>query len=180
MLHGRRYGICLLLDRHLLGSSPNAIQLPALGVRVHGRGTLAAHLLQIPMKILDIPRSGSYQGLTSSRNRFGQYVRTRAIPVNPSSSFQAAVRGRMSTNAVSWKLLTAVQKEGWVGLGAQIQRTDSLGQYYDLTGFQAYCLVNNNKLAAGDAVVSDAPAYAIPTALSSITPTITAAAVSVA
>jgi len=134
----------------------------------------------IVMKILDIPRSGSYQGLTSSRNRFGQYVRTRATPVNPSSSFQSAVRNRLSTNAVTWKTITAIQKEGWASLGDNIQRTDSLGQYYTLTGFQAYCLVNNNRLTAGDAVLADAPAYDIPDSMTGITPTATAAALSIA
>lgn len=132
------------------------------------------------MKILDVPSSGSYQGITSSRNRFGQYRRTRATPVNPASSFQQAVRARMSGNASLWKSLTAVQREGWASLGDLIQRTDSLGQVYSLTGFMAYCLVNNNNLAAGNTVVSDAPAYDIPDPLTTVTPTITIATFSVA
>lgn len=117
------------------------------------------------MKILDVPRSGSYQGVTSSRNRFGQYVRTRATPVNPSSTFQGVVRARLSANAANWRGLTDLQREGWVGLGASMSRTDSLGQVYTLTGFQAYCSVNNNLAAAGDALVSDAPALVTPPAI---------------
>lgn len=132
------------------------------------------------MKILDIPRSGSYAGVTSSRNRNGQYVRNRSIPVNPSSSYQQAVRARMSQNASDWRGLTAAQRTGWSDLGYLIQRTDSLGQSYYLTGFQSFCLVNNNKLAAGDVVVTDAPGLAYPDPLASITPTLTAASFSVA
>lgn len=132
------------------------------------------------MKILDVPRSGSYGGVTSSRNTFGQYVRTRATPVNPASSFQLAVRARMSGNAAAWKSLTALQREGWHSLGQFIQRTDSLGQVYVLNGFQAYCLVNNNNLAAGNAVVSDAPAFDLPDPILTVTPTITTASFSVA
>lgn len=132
------------------------------------------------MKILDVPQSGSVGGVTSSRNRYGQYRRTRATPVNPASSFQTAVRARMQTNADAWKLLTAVQREGWQALGVQMGRTDSMGQVYDLTGFQAYCSVNNNRLAAGDAVVADAPLYDVPAPLLSITPTATIATLSVA
>jgi hypothetical protein len=132
------------------------------------------------VKILDVPRSGSYQGVTSSRNRFGQYVRTRAIPVNPSSSYQQNVRARLSQNASAWRALTAVQREGWVALGALMVRTDSLGQSYTLTGFQAYCSVNNNNLAAGNAVVSAAPALNTPDALTTATVTLTAASFSVA
>jgi hypothetical protein len=50
-------------------------------------------------------------------------------------------------------------------------RTDSLGQTYNLTGFQAYCSVNNILAAAGDSLVSDAPVLTTPTGVSSVTPT---------
>jgi hypothetical protein len=132
------------------------------------------------MKILDVPQSGSVAGVTSSRNRFGQYRRTRAQPTNPSSSFQTAVRARLQLNADAWKALTAAQREGWGALGAQFSRTDSLGQTYDLTGFAAYCSINNNRLAAGDVVVADAPLFDIPAPLASVTPTATIATLSVA
>lgn len=132
------------------------------------------------MKILDVPQSGSVAGVTSSRNRFGQYRRTRAQPVNPSTSFQTAVRARMQTNADAWKALTATQRVGWNDFGLNFARSDSLGQTYNLTGFQAYCSVNNNKLAAGDVVLSDPPVYAPPAPLTSITPTATSASLSLA
>lgn len=125
------------------------------------------------MKFLDVPRSGSYQGITSSRNRFGQYVRTRATPVNPSSTFQGTVRARLSASAAAWRTLTDVQRDGWASLGLSITRTDSLGQYINLTGFQAFVSVNNNLAAAGDAQVNDAPALTTPDALQSLTPTVT-------
>lgn len=132
------------------------------------------------MKLLYVPVSGSVQNLTYSHNRFGQYTRGRSIPVNPNSSFQVTVRTRMAVNASAWRLLTALQRTGWADLGAMISRTDSLGQTYSLNGFMAYCSVNNNRLAAGDAVLSDAPIYTEPGAFSTITPTLTAAAFSLA
>lgn len=132
------------------------------------------------MKLLNYPSSGSIQGQTFSRNRFGQYVRSRSIPVNPSSTFQQTVRTRMATNAQAWRLLTATQRAGWADLGAQISRDDTLGQAYTLNGFMAYCMVNNNRLAAGDAVVSDAIIYTVPGPLLTITPTITSASFSLA
>jgi hypothetical protein len=125
------------------------------------------------MKILDVPRSGSYQGITSSRNRNGQYVRTRAIPVQPRSTAQLAQRGRQSLNAAAWRVLTTTQREGWVSLGANMTRTDALGQAYTLTGFQAYCSVNNILLLCASAALSDAPAVASPAAPLTLTPTIT-------
>lgn len=132
------------------------------------------------MKWLTVPSSGSIAGQTASRNRFGQYCRTRAIPVNPNSSAQGVARARLALNASAWRSLTAAQRAAWATLGLQMQRTDSLGQTVNLTGLQAYCSVNNERLAAGDAVLSDAPALSTPNALSTATITLTAASFSIA
>jgi hypothetical protein len=86
----------------------------------------------------------------------------------------------MTTNAAAWRGLTDAQRAGWLALGLQITRSDSLGQSYDLNGFLAYCSVNNNKLDAGDAAVSDAPAIVTPADLITATVTLTAAAFSIA
>ncbi len=117
------------------------------------------------MKILDVPQSGSLAGQTSSHNRYGQYRRSRSIPVNPNSAAQGTVRGRLSTNAAAWRALTDAQRAGWEALATGITRTDALGQSYTLNGFTAYCMVNGNNLAAGNAVVSDAPAMQAPSAV---------------
>ena len=86
----------------------------------------------------------------------------------------------MSQNAIGWKALTEAQRAGWESLGNQMSRTDSLGQSYTLNGFGAYCSVNNNKLAAGDTVVADAPAMVAPVNVVTVTLTLTSAAFSVA
>jgi hypothetical protein len=132
------------------------------------------------MKFLGPPQSGSAAGQTSSRNRFGQYLRNRASPVQPRTPAQLNQRARMSTNAAAWRALTDAQRAGWLSLGAMITRTDSLGQTYTLNGFMAYCSVNNNLLDAGDAAVSDAPAIVTPPDLLTVTVTLTAAAFSIA
>lgn len=180
MLAFGRHGFCLRFPRLQIGFSRIYYQARAKNLGKCQAASPVPHILHNCMKFLDVPRSGSYQGVTSSRNRFGQYLRTRATPVNPASSFQTAVRSRLSTNAQNWRDLTALQKEGWASLGDQVQRTDSLGQFYTLTGFAAYCMVNNNKLAAGDATIADAIAYLPPDPVTSITPTLTAAAFSIA
>lgn len=86
----------------------------------------------------------------------------------------------MQTNADAWRSLTAIQREGWSALGEQIVRTDSLGQYYNLTGFQAYVSVNNERLAAGDVVLADAPLLDLPAPVATVTPSATVATFSVA
>jgi hypothetical protein len=132
------------------------------------------------MKFLGPPQSGSFRGDTSSRNRNGQYYRNRATPVQPRTPEQLAQRAIMGNNAAAWRALTDAQRAGWASLGLSITRTDSLGQAYTLTGFQAYCSVNNNKLTVGDATVAAAPAIVTPGTLLTATITLTAAAFSVA
>lgn len=132
------------------------------------------------MKFLGDPSSGSQAGTTASRNRFGQYKRTRASPVQPGTPAQLNQRALLSTNAAGWRALTDAQRAGWLSLGAMISRTDSLGQAYTMNGFMAYCSVNNNKVAAGDAGVADAPAIVTPPDLLTVTLTLTAAAFSIA
>ena len=59
-------------------------------------------------------------------------------------------------------------------------RTDSLGQSYTLTGFMAYCSVNNNLDAISSSAVSDAPELITPSALLTATLTLTSVAFSIA
>lgn len=132
------------------------------------------------MKYLGPTQSGSADGTTASRNRFGQYMRRRAVPVQPRTTAQLNQRARLTTNAAAWRALTDAQRAGWTSLGLLITRTDSLGQTYDLTGFGAYCSVNNNRLDAGDAAVSDAPAIVTPADLLTATITLTGASFSIA
>lgn len=132
------------------------------------------------MKYLGPSQSGSENGTTASRNRFGQYYRRRAIPVQPSTPAQLNQRARMTTNSTAWRELTDAERAGWTSLGLSIIRQDALGQSYTLNGFMAYCSVNNNNLDAGNAAVSAAPSIVTPPALLTVTLTLTAAAFSVA
>ena len=132
------------------------------------------------MKILDVPQSGSIAGQTSSRNAYGQYRRTRAIPVNPSSVPQAVARASLGARSAAYRALTDAQRAGWESLGLMLTRTDSLGQTYTLSGIQAYVSVNAVNVAAGNAVVADAPALTTPATLLTNVITLTAAALSIA
>lgn len=132
------------------------------------------------MKVLKPPQSGSHDGLTASRNRFGQYERTRAVPVNPASSSQGTVRNRLSLNSQAWRLLTDAQRAGWAALGLQLTRTDALGQTYTLQGNQAYAAINNALHAAGGAILSDAPVISAPVDLLTATVTTTGGTLSLA
>lgn len=132
------------------------------------------------MKFLDITKSGSEGGITASRNHYGQYYRRRAIPVNPSTSYQGVVRDRLANAAASWRSITANQRAGWTDLALQINKSDSLGQSHSMKGFNCYSMVNVNRLTAGDAVLTDAPLLVTPAPPTTVTVTLTSAALSVA
>ena len=127
------------------------------------------------MKQLIPPSSGSIAGTTYSRNRYGQYIRTRAIPVNPSTAFQTQARGRLSQLSAQWRVLTIQAREAWIASAAEVVRTDSLGQSYSPTGQQWFVGVNSNNLAVGLPVALTPPVVATPG-----TPTIAAVTLSAA
>jgi hypothetical protein len=132
------------------------------------------------MKVLKPPQSGSAAGTTASHNRFGQYERNRRTPVNPRSPRQGVVRAALSLASAAWRALTDAQRAGWKSLGLLMTRTDSLGSTYTLQPNQAYVSVNAANAAAGNAQVSDAPTLVTPTALATVTLTLTSAAFSIA
>lgn len=102
------------------------------------------------MKILDIPRSGSYGGVVSSHNRAGQYVRNRRAPVQPiGTGRRAAVRAAFSAAAGGFAGLTTSEQDAWSSFAASHPVTDSLGQSITLTGQQMYVRVNATRSNVG-------------------------------
>jgi len=94
------------------------------------------------MKILDIPRSGSYAGVVSSHNRAGQYVRNRRAPVQPiGTGRRANVRAAFAAAASGYGGLTNAQQDAWTAFANMHPVTDSLGQSIILTGQQMYVRV---------------------------------------
>lgn len=90
------------------------------------------------MKILTAPQSGSQAGTTASRNRFGQYLRTRAMPVQPRTPKQTFNRALLTGSSSTWRTLSAVTQTAWNDYAAQITRSDSLGQNYQPTGAELF------------------------------------------
>ncbi len=114
------------------------------------------------MKILDVPQSGSLAGQTSSRNRFGQYRRSRAIPVNPNTSAQQAARDDFSAASQAWRGLTQAQRDAWAAYAATRPRTNSLGQTIYLTGHQTFVGLRALFAAVGLTLPTVPPAGAAP------------------
>ncbi len=102
------------------------------------------------MKILDVPQSGSVAGVTSSRNRYGQYRRTRATPVNPNSIPQVQARAALTTFSQAWRELTGLQKLAWNAYASVTSVVDRLGQTIFLTGMQWFVKVNAVRAKVND------------------------------
>lgn len=102
--------------------------------------------------------SGSLNGMTASRNRAGQYLRSRAIPVQPNSPSQQAVKANFAYLANYWiSTLTPLQRTGWTAYGNAVAMTDALGQTHYLTGQQQFIRTNTVALQCGLAVKAEAP-----------------------
>lgn len=119
--------------------------------------------------------SGSIAGITASHNRGGTYFRNRAIPVNPATPQQVAVRGFMVTLSTAWvQTLTQVQRDAWDQYALQVPLPDALGDPRNVGGLGMYIRSNIPRLQAGLLRVDPGPTvYALPTftdpAIASIT-----------
>lgn len=114
------------------------------------------------MKKLDVPQSGSQADTTASRNRFGQYNRTRAMPTQPRTDAQVAVRGQLTDASQAWRELTDLERTNWNAFAATRPLADSLGQTIFLTGHQSFVSFWISMWQAGLTTPPDVPVEAPP------------------
>lgn len=102
--------------------------------------------------------SGSVGSLTFSHNRGGQYIRVRAIPVNPGSLFQQVVRALLAGLTSEWNsVLTPAQRDGWDQYALNVPMSDTLGEPRNVGGVAMYVRSNVPRLQAALPGVLDAP-----------------------
>lgn len=102
--------------------------------------------------------SGSVGSLVASRNRSGPYFRRRAIPVNPNTIRQQAVRSIFATLVNLWtSTLTASQRTAWDTYAANTPLVDGLGAPAYVTGQNQYVRSNVPRLQYFGTRVDDAP-----------------------
>ena len=101
------------------------------------------------MKILDIPRSGSYAGVVSSHNRAGQYVRNRRTTTNSPTARRTFIRGAVAAASSGFSSLTDAQRAAWTAAADSHPITDRLGSAIKLTGHQLYVSINTQRLNVG-------------------------------
>lgn len=121
--------------------------------------------------------SGSVGGCVFSRNRFGSYIRNRALPVNVASTQQNVLRAAMATLVTRWtSTLTTAQRSSWETWAANTPQVDPIGQTYNMTGQNAYVSMNALRIQTALAIIDVAPvifagAALTPPGITSITAT---------
>lgn len=102
--------------------------------------------------------SGSVASLTFSHNRGGQYIRQRAVPVNPNSTQQQGVRNSMNLLSTRWvTTLTQVQRDTWAAYAAAVLIPDALGEPRNIGAMPMYLRNNVPRRQASIALVNTAP-----------------------
>ena len=101
--------------------------------------------------------SGSMGTSVASHNSGGLYLRSRAIPTQPGSSQQSAVRGRMVQLSAAWNLLSSDNQQQWSNYAAAVTVVNSVGASIHLSGRNWFIAANSERLAGGLAVVSAGP-----------------------
>lgn len=102
--------------------------------------------------------SGSVGSNTFSHNRGGQYVRQRAVPTDPASVFQIAIRGFVAALTSGWNsTLTPAQRAAWDIYALNVLLPDTLGEPRNVGGLGMYTRSNVPRLQAGLPRVDDGP-----------------------
>jgi len=82
-------------------------------------------------------------GHVLSKNRGGNYARTKVTPVNPQTTYQAAVRQAFTSFSQGWRGLTAAQRLAWNSAVTNFQRTNIFGDLKSPSGFNLFQRLNN-------------------------------------
>jgi len=113
--------------------------------------------------------SGGLGGHVFSHNRGGMYMRTRAVPCQPSTPYKTNAMNYFALASQAWKALTDVQRAGWKQWASENLVTNRLGEAKELVANAAYVQLNSRVLWALGTQIDDPPIGAAPTPLLTIT-----------
>ena len=96
--------------------------------------------------------SGKLGGAVFSHGRNGQIMRRHAIPTQPRTSAQRAVRNQLAALSAAFRNLGASTIAGWNALASGVTRKSKLGTSYHPTGQQLYVSCGKNLANIGIAI----------------------------
>lgn len=92
---------------------------------------------------------GSIGGDTFSQNRYGTYVRRRAIPTIVRTIYTEQVRNAFSVCSQAWQTLTQEQQDMWKTWAQENPITDKFGEQQILSGHSAFIKLNSRIVRLG-------------------------------
>ncbi len=102
--------------------------------------------------------SGSIAGNTHARNRSGNYIRAKTMPINPNTARQIEVRAALAFLTDRWaNTLTAVQRTAWNLYASSVTMLNRLGEAINLSGFNHYIRSNTIAKMVPYPLVDDGP-----------------------
>lgn len=113
--------------------------------------------------------SGSIGGTTFSHNRWGPYMRRRAIPVTSTTQDALAAKARLTSQSQAWQTRTSQEKAAWNTWATVNPITGPLGNAQVLTGHTCYIMLNTRLIQAGQATITIPPTIPTPPPLTSLT-----------
>lgn len=102
--------------------------------------------------------SGTVGGAVYAKNRGGNYIRARVVPVQPRTPAQVAVRAAFTSASKAWSSLTDTARSGYTSLANQITLHDAIGNAYKPTGDQLFVSLSQTLTALGKPTVTTPPA----------------------
>lgn len=131
------------------------VSIAMLSPLVFGAGFLGAAIFTPSTNVGEIRKSAG--GTTYSKGHYGNFFKNKTAPTNPNTDYQIDVRNALRLLSKAFSVLSDNAINAWNALGAQMNRTNSLGQSYTLTGINVYNELNGNLLNAGEAKIDVAP-----------------------
>lgn len=102
--------------------------------------------------------SGSIGGITYSRNRGGMYTRARAMPTNPNTPYQQAIRAAVALLTSRWlDALTDLERLAWDDYALYTPLLNRLGEPHNVGGLAMFVRSNVPRIQAGIVIQNSAP-----------------------
>jgi hypothetical protein len=101
--------------------------------------------------------AGKLGPVVAASGHYGQYLRAKVVPHNPSSVLQQAHRARITNYSQAWRNLTDAQRTAWAAFGLQVNRRNTFGEAFKYTGFNIFMRCNINRAIMGKTQLSNPP-----------------------
>jgi len=116
--------------------------------------------MKIKWGALVVDGRGKIGGHVASKNKAGNYLRTKTTPTNPQTSAQTSARALFGSISQQWSGLSDAVRLGWNEAVAEWQKTDIFGDLKQVSGKALFQRLNNQAQSAGYPAVTSAPAKA--------------------